>query len=264
VPRRALSLILGAAGLCGILAVGASAACSSNPVSKTVANGSVAPVPRSTGGTSGGPNPTVPGPASKYAPSLKDLPGIFNVNVPETFTQNISTFASSYLFTSAQQGQDLSTQWKIIDGFKVSYDPEGLAAGVVKGEYFAVAEVYLFQDNAGASDAYTYIAGVFAKGAGAEPQDAKQLGNSSAGYRIVQGTVGASDVAQVFHSFVFRRGNIVAVVRTQGAEPRMTIDRARDIAVIIDDRILGNREATAPTPIPTPKINLPPTAEPTQ
>jgi hypothetical protein len=224
----------------------------------------VAPVPKSTGGTTGGANPTVPGPASKYSPSLKELPGIFTVNVPDTFTQNISTFSSSYLFTSAQQGQDLATQWKIIDGFKASYEPDGLAAGVVKGGYFVDTEVYLFQDTAGAADAYTYLADFFSRGAGAQKEDAKGLGNASAGYSIIQGTVGNTDVAQVFHSFVFRRGNVVAIVRTQGAQPRMTIDRARDVAVIIDDRILGNRAATAPTPIPTPKISLPPTAAPTK
>jgi hypothetical protein len=261
---RALPLVLGVFGLLGVLAVAATAACSSNSVGKTVASGTIAPVPKSTGGTTGGANPSVPGPASKYAPARTDLPGIFTVNVPETFTQNISTFASSYLFTAAQQGQDLGLQWKIIDGFKVSYDPDGLAAGVVKGGYYVVAEVYLFQDTAGAADAYAYMADFFSRGPGAQKEDAKGLGNSSAGYSIVQGKVTGTDVAQVFHSFVFRRGNVVSVVRTTGAQPRMSIDRARDVAVIIDDRILGNRAANAPTAIPTPKINVPPTAAPTK
>ena len=43
-----------------------------------------------------------------------------------------------------------------------------------------------------------------------------------------------------------------ATVQTYGAEPFMTIDPAREVAVMIDDRILGNTEAIEPTPIPPP------------
>ena len=256
---------LAALGAAGVLALGGAllvAACSSSSTGATVPK-DPSSVGKSTGGTTGGPSPTAPGPASKYAPSLKDLPGLYTVNVPETFTQNITTFASSYLFPNNQQGQQLASQWKIIDGYKVSYEPDGLAAGEVKGGYYVTVEVYLFQDTAGAADAYTYLADFFSKGPGAEKDDTKGLGNSSAAYHIVQGTVGTTDKPEIFHSFIFRRGNVVTVVRTEGAQGLVTVDRARDVAVIVDDRILGHRDNTAPTPIPTPKISLPPTEAPT-
>lgn len=252
--------------MAALLAVVAGAACGdSEDVSKTVKN--VTPGAnsggKSTGGTEGGPETLSKMPASRFSPARTELPGVYSVNVPETFTQNISTFASSYLFSSNQQGAELGAKWRIIDGFKALYDPDGLAAGVVLGKYYVGVEVYLFEGTSGAVDAYDYMDKLFSGRAGTDRQDAKGLGNKSAGYRIIQGTVGTSDIPQVYHRFMVRRGNVIAIVQTTGAEPSMTIDKARDIAVIIDDRILGKREATEPTPIPTPKINLPPQDTPT-
>ena len=177
--RRWFVLAFGAAGV-ALLGAALMAACSSSSTGSTVPK-DPSSVGKSTGGTTGGPSPTAPGPASKYAPSLKDLSGLYTVDVPDTFTQNISTFASSYLFPNNQQGEQLASQWKIIDGYKVSYQPDGLAAGEVKGNYYVTAEVYLFQDTAGAADAYTYMADFFSNGPAAEKDDAKGLGNSSAG-----------------------------------------------------------------------------------
>lgn len=264
--RRLAPMLLAAIGVLALLAVLISAACSGSDVSKTVkgngTNGTPgANVPKSTGGTTGGEDKIVDGPASRYAPFREDLPGIFTVNVPKTFTQNISTFASSYLFRSNAEGQKYATDWNIRDGFNEDFDPDGLQAGVLKGNYFVSIEVYLFLNSTGASAAYTYIDSLLSGRAGSEKQDTKGLGLQSAGYRIIDGTVGASDTPQAYHRFLFRRGNIVAMVQTTGAESLMTIDRARDIAVIIDDRILGKRTSNPPTPIPTPKISIPPTPE---
>lgn len=262
---RRLPVFLAAIGVIALVVVAATVACGGKDVSKTVNGGNgTAGVPKSTGGTTGGEDKIVDGPASRYAPYREELPGIFAVNVPLTFTQNISTFASSYLFRSNAEGQKYGTDWKIRDGYNVSFDPDGLQAGVLKGNYFASVEVYLFLDASGATAAYTYMQSLYAGVAGSEKQDAKGLGLQSSGFRIVQDTVGASNTPQVYHRFLFRRGNIVATVQTVGAEPLMTIDRARDIAVIIDDRILGKRASGVPTPIPTPAINVPPTEAPTK
>jgi hypothetical protein len=266
IKRRTVPLLLAAVGVLALTAVLISAACSGTDVSGTVKGGANngtpgANVPKSTGGTSGGEDKLVDGPASRYAPFREDLPGIFAVNVPKTFTQNISTFASSYLFRSNAEGQKYATDWNIRDGFNEDFDPDGLQAGVLKGNYFVSVEVYLFLNTAGATDAYTYINSLLAGRSGSEKQETKGLGLQSAGYKIVDGTVGASDTPQVYHRFLFRRGNVVAMVQTTGAESLMTIDRARDIAVIIDDRILGKRTSNEPTPIPTPKISVPPTPD---
>jgi len=233
-------------------------------VSGTINDKTPTTTPKSDGGTTGGPDTVNTGPASRFAPFTGELPGRYSVNVPETFAQNISTFASSYLFKSANEGADYARTWKIIDGYKVQFDPDGLAAGTVQGRYGVAIETYLFEDTTGSKAAYDYIAGVLTRTSGSVAQDAKQLANQSSGYQIIQGTVGTSDMVQVYHRFLFRRGNVVVSVQTVGGQPFMTIDKARDIAVIIDDRILGKREATTPTPIPTPSFNLPPTPEPTR
>jgi hypothetical protein len=236
-------------------------ACSSRDGGNTPGDGTVVTIPKSTGGTLGGQDSTVDGPASRYAPAESDLPSTFEVDVPKTFTQNISTFASSYLFDTAQQGNDLAQQWKIIDGFKVSYDPAGLAAAVLQGSYYIDVEVYLFQDTAGAAQAYTYIKGRLGSVAASSAADAKGLANESAAFQITQGTIASSDTPAIYDRFLFRRGNIVASVTTIGAKGKASIDAARNVAVIMDDRILGKRDSTEPTPIPTPEFHLQPTPE---
>ena len=236
----------------------------SSDVSLTVKGSTPGAGTKSTGGTEGGPDNVVEGPASRYSPAIGELPGRYGVDVPNTFAQNISTFASSYLFKSSNEGADLARQWKILDGFNVIYQPDGLNAGVIQGRFYVAVETYLFQDAAGAKAAFDYMDQLFTKNPGSVKQPTKGLGLQSSGYQIIEGTVGASDMKQVYHRFLFRRGNIVATVMTTGGEPFMTIDRARDIAVIIDDRILGKRPATTPTPIPTPSFNnIPPTVGPT-
>jgi hypothetical protein len=269
--RRWLPLSLGALGVFALIAVIAPSACSDNSgVGQTVKSGvtsdpsTASKPPISTGGTSGGSDDAVKGPASLYSPARTELPGVFSVNVPETFTDNISTFASSYLFTNNQQGAQLAAQWGIIDGFKAAYDPDGLEAGLLSGRYYVSVETYLFDKSSGASDAYDFIQNVYSSRAGSEKQDAKPLGIKSAGYKIIQGTVGTSDQPKAYYSFMFKRGNVVAVVRITGAERSVSVDTARDVAAIIDDRMTGKRPATQPTAIPTPKINIPPTPEPTK
>lgn len=267
---RWLPLSLGLLGVFALVAVIAPSACSDNSVSKTIKSGVTAEPstaskpPKSTSGTTGGANDVVEGPASRYSPGVKELPGVFTVNVPQTFTDNISTFSSSYLFTGEAQGQDLATKWGIIDGFKAAYDPDGLEAGLLSGKYYVAVETYLFQKSSGASDAYDFIQNVYSSRAGSEKQDAKGLGIKSAGYKIIQGTVGTSDQPKAYYSFMFQRGNVVAVVRITGAERSVSVDTAREVAAIIDDRITGKRQSPQPTAIPTPKISIPPSAEPSK
>lgn len=243
----------------GIVLASVAVACSDR--SSTAADGSTTAIAKSTGGTLGGRDSVVQGPASRFAPSQDDLGATFQVDVPKTFTQSISTFSSSYLFDTAQQGEDLAKQWKIIDGFEVSYDPTGLAAAVLQGSYYIDTEVYLFQDTAGAAQAFAYIQQRLAGVAASDTVEAKGLANQSAAFEITQGTVASSDTPAVYDRFLFRRGNVVASVTTTGAKGKVTIDVARNIAVIMDDRILGQRDSSEPTPIPTPEFHLQPTPE---
>lgn len=220
-------------------------------VSKTVDNNKG---PESTGGTLGGPEPVVQLPASQYIPLITEVPGENEVNVSDTFTMNITTFTSSYWFINDKEGQDRAREWKIVDGYQVYYQPVGLSAQVLQGDFFTTIETYLFADVEGAKGAYAHLAKKIGALPGTEAEKPRGLANESSAYSLVQGTVGVSDVVAVYHRFIFRRGNAVVSVQTYGGEPFMTIDDARELAVMIDDKLLGQRPATEPTPIPTPAI----------
>lgn len=205
----------------------------------------------STGGSSGGPEPRLDAPVSRFAPSQEEMPGKFEVNPLETFGLASATWSVTGPFDNAQQGEQLAEQWGYIEGWRVLYSPDGLISGVIEGRYYATIEVHLFETVAGASEAYAQYLDKSVSKAGSEKQDTRALGNESSGWALVEGTVGNTDMVAVFHRFIFRRGNMVAMVITYGGNPFMTIDPARDIAVIIDERALGEREAAEPTPIPT-------------
>lgn len=226
-------------------------------VSSPVTSPNVTP---STGGTSGGPEPVAQGPANLYGVLLEELPPNTRVNEPETFAMNITTFASSYWFDTEQQGAELAADWAILDGFQAQYDPIGETAQVLQGSYYVWTETYLFATTDGADQAFDYLDQRLGSRNGSERKTARLLANESAGFEFIQGTVGASEVVGVYHRFIFRRGNVIGVVQTYGGQPYMTIDRARDVAVMMDEKLLGARPATEPTPIPTPFF---PTFDPT-
>jgi hypothetical protein len=226
-------------------------------VDPQVTNPNITP---STGGTSGGPQTVASPPASLYGTLLEELPPAMRVNQPETFAMNISTFASSYWFDTEQQGAELAAQWRIFDGFQAQFDPLGLAAQLLQGSYYIWVETYLFETVDGADAAYDHLENRLATRPGSVRRTARLLANESAGFEFIQGTVGTSEVVAAYHRFIFRRGNVIGVVQTFGGQPFMSIDRARDIAVIMDDKVLGTRPATEPTPIPTPFF---PTLDPT-
>jgi hypothetical protein len=209
------------------------------------------PVARSTGGTEGGAEPLLAGPASAYAPAEADLGGAFRAMAPEVLDLDLNSFiAYSKLFLNTKQGEDMGNQWGYKQGFKTAFEPDGQLAGVLQGRFYISVETYLFTTTEGAKAAFEFIDKFYAGVPGSTRQDAKGLGNQSSGWKIVSGTIGPSSVAAAYHRFVFRRGSMVATVQTLGAEPNMTIDQAREVAVIIDDRALAKRPSATPTPIP--------------
>lgn len=208
----------------------------------------------SVGGTSGGPEKELHGLASQVVPALEELPAGMKVNVPDSFTLNLGSFTSSYLFPNNAEGEAMAKAWKIVDGYQVAYEPDGLAADLLRGRYYIRAEAYLFQTIDGAKQAYAYMDKFYLARAATQTVPTKQLGNQSNAYKLVNGTVGTSDQIAAYYRMLVRRGNAVFVVQVNGSDKFITVDQARDIAVIMDDRILGNRPAPVPTPIPTPRI----------
>ncbi|MGB4860888.1 MAG: hypothetical protein WBO97_00375 [Tepidiformaceae bacterium] len=209
----------------------------------------------STSGTVGGPDQVIAMPANAASITLEELPPNYEVDVPQTFAMTVSTFSSSYWFTSDKEGNEKAKEWKILDGFQVYYQPTGLVAEVLTGSPYIHVETYKFASVDGAKDAWAHFNGFVSRTNGSEPVEAKPLANDSSAYRFIQGTVSVSDTVAVFHRYSFRRGNFIVTVVTWGGENYMNIDAARNIAARIDDKLLGKSPATEPTPIPTPNFN---------
>ena len=208
----------------------------------------------STSGTTGGKEVVADIPASKYSILLGELPEKYEVDKGNTFIQNISTYSSSYWFATEAEGSKLASQWRIIDGFNAVFQPQGLAADVAQGEAYITVETYMFQSADGAKLAWAYFDNKLKQVTNSEAVKTKGLANDSSAYRIVKGTVGPSEVVGVYHRFSFRRGNTIVSVQTWGGQPFINIDVARNLAVIVDNKLLGERPATEPTPIPTPSF----------
>lgn len=250
-------LILGAGLILIVLAVAAATVLLGNnddgpDVSDTVKDSG--PPSTSDSGTAGGPEVIARSPASQWGILLGELPPIYEVDVPNTFTQNISTFASSYWFKTEKDGGEKAALWRIIDGYQAYYQPKGLAAEVLKGAFYIHVETYQFQTPDGASKAFAHLDNVLKSTTGSDPVKANRLANQSSAYQYIEGTVGTSETVAVYHRFSFRRGNTIVSVVTYGAQPLMNIDPARELAVIIDDKLLGARPAAEPTPVPTPSF----------
>lgn len=202
----------------------------------------------STGGSADTRQPLVQGPSAKYAPSEADLLGFFRASVPDTFSVNNEIFATIGPFLTPGEATDSIKLWGFAEGWVANLEPEGLLSSVPKGAYFITSQVFLFTTGEGAERAFATFDKFYKDTTASEVQTTKPLANQSSAYRIEKGKVGSTPLDAVYHSFLFRRGNMVAVVRTFGGAPFMTVDAARDVAVMMDSRALGER----PSPLPTP------------
>jgi hypothetical protein len=205
-----------------------------------------------------GPAPRLDGPASRYAAGVEELPGNFNVLPPETYAVTDEVWAREGLFPEAGEGQEFASQNGYLDGWRVTYTPDGLLAGVVSaGQYYVTVETFLFESTSGAVATYDHYEDTYGDIAGTDEVDVARVGNRSSGWSFIEGVIPGTEFAAIYHRVVFQRGNLVAVVQTYGLENTLRIDSAREIAIIVDNRALGTAEAIEPTPI-TPLLPTPP------
>lgn len=204
----------------------------------------------STGGTRGGPAPVLGGPAVKYAASQQEIGGGIQAVPNESANITPETYADPSIgpFKDINIGRDTVRQWGYKEGYLGVFQPDGLASGMLLGRFYVRLETHLFESTAGATNAFKWYSDLYNSASGVEKTDSNPLANESGSWRSVLGKIETSDLDRVYHRFVFRRGNMVSIVQTVGADTFMTIDPARDIAVIVDDRALGNRAAPTPTP----------------
>ena len=194
-------------------------------------------------------SPIVKAPASKYAVSQDDLEaGAYITDLAGTYFVTPDMYAGAKTFTSPQEGQSLLKQWGYVGGYETGYEPEGRLTAVLNGSYYITEEVHLFAAEDGAKQAYDHFEKKLKQGGVAQNVPAGPVGNSSTAWQSVQGRVGTSSVASVLHTVLFRRGNLLVVILTRGAQPFMKIDAARGLALIADQKALGLKEAIEPTP----------------
>ncbi len=195
------------------------------------------------------PSPVLQGPASRYAPDVEDLAGNLSVFPPETYPVSRDIFAFQGPFGNPDEALEFLGEQGYVDGYRVQFNPDGLLAGVVgQGQYYVTVETYLFAGADGARNVYNQFEDRYSDVEGSERRDPERLGNRSSGWEFVQGPIGDTDVVAVYHRFAFQRGNLIGVVQTFGAEEHMSIDLARDIALLIDNRAVGETPAEEPTP----------------
>lgn len=258
---RGLPLLAGACAL----SVALSAACggggddSSAPTGSTGTAAAGASATRSSATVDTSASPTLLAPAGQYSILVQDL-GIANfITDPKgTYLLDSKNYGATGAFDDAAQGKATLESWGYLEGFESAMTPEGGAASILNGGYAINQELHLFKTADGAKSAYDYFVKRISANGITSTVTAATVGNQSAAFRLVTGKVGGnSNVSQVLHQVVFRRGNLVGIVLTIGAEPLMTVDTVRELSLIVDAKALGQQEHPEPTPVPSRTVTTP-------
>ncbi len=206
----------------------------------------------------GGPAPTQAKPASKFSISIDDLGQNFRTDIQNTFVLDAKTYAHEAsvgttrvrLFSTESQGSKLLADWGYIDGYQTGYIPEGVSgpeSALLSGGFYITVESHLFKDPEGALDAYDHFVD-FLETNGAKSATAPVVGNKSSAWETTGGKIGKTEVLGTYHQLVFVRGNVMTIVLTKGAQGFAKVDTVVALGRIADEKILGQRNATEPTP----------------
>lgn len=196
--------------------------------------------------------PALAAPASKYTLLLADVGAGYFTDRSHTFALTIENYAPTAAFPSPVEGKKLLQEWGYVGGFETAYEPEGRETDVLNGKYYVAVETHLFNSVEGAGKAFTYFENALKGARRAEQVQTQAVGNQSSAWKLTDTKIRGSSINGVFHRFVLRRGNMVAIVQTWGAETFMRVDAVRGLAAILDQKALGQKEALEPTPTPGP------------
>lgn len=194
-----------------------------------------------------GAEPVLEGPASRYSIAQLDLGPGYLTDVPGTFVLTERNYGQTKTFTSPEEGQRLLAEWGYLGGYETGYTPEGRERAVLQGSYYFWVETHLFEDAEGATKAFEYFDARL-RASGSENISFPGIGNESSAWVRIAEKVYGSSVDSAFHRIVFRRGNLVSVVLTWGAEPFMNVGIVGNLAAIVEEKALGDRPAPEPTP----------------
>ncbi|MGE3074565.1 MAG: hypothetical protein AB7N24_00435 [Dehalococcoidia bacterium] len=207
-------------------------------------------------------SPQLSKPAGKYSVSLDDIGNAWLTDIANTYVISSQSYCrKSCLFASQTEGEKDLESWGYVEGYETAYIPEGRDDTVLKGGYYIKVETHLFETAEGANAAFDYFTAYAASGAGSAAVQISPVGNKSAGFETLGEKLGNTRVNAVYEQILFVRGNVLTVVLTKGAQGFMTPKEAWDLAVIADEKLLGERAAPEPTPTSNYKT---PTPEPTK
>ena len=194
------------------------------------------------------PAPLLDGPASKYSILLDDVGlNAFITDIPNTFQLDAKTYGKTTAFP-AGKGEGMLGGWSYLGGYQASMKPEGRDTAILNGSFEIRVETHLFKTADNAKSAYDYFVGVIKANPAAQAVTTTSVGNESTTTKAVNGKIRNTTIDAAYHQIIFRRGNMVAVVLTYGADPFMKVDYVRELASIIDNKALGKAQSIAPTP----------------
>ena len=211
--------------------------------------------------TAGGAAPTLGAPASRFAISLDDLEKGYLTDRNATFVLDAKNYGGTKTFPSQSEGETLLNQWGYAGGYETAFEPETRYQGVLNGAYYINVEVHLFKTADGAVKAFDYFENKL-KTSPSQKVTADALGNQSSAWKLISGKVPGSNIDAAFHRFIFRRGNLVAVVQTYGSDVFMKVDAVHQLAAIVDEKALGKRTPVEPTPVAAVPTSTPLPAQP--
>jgi hypothetical protein len=201
-------------------------------------------------------SPLLEMPASRFSISQDDLGPGYITDIEFTWNLDGDSYGRTKTFPSPEEGWRLLNEWGYLGGYETSYSPEGYARAVLEGAYNVAVETHLFSTEEGAKAAYQYFKDRLSESI-SRPVSAFELGNESSAWLAVdtsQGIAGSS-VAAELHRYLLRRGNLLAMVVTYGAEPFMDVAPVYRLAHIVDAKAIGELEAVEPTPVSKPAGN---------
>lgn len=253
VPAVALS--------CGGDGGGATANTAATITAKTVA----------AGGPSGAPSvdtttaPKLTEPVSRFTVLHEEVGPAFRNNISATFLLDLNTYAGTDTFLG-QDGRKLLGDWGYLGGFEESLVADGGKTDVLNGGFDFTVESHLFATEAGAKSAFIYFETIVKANKKIKATTMNPVGNQSSAWTLVDGKFDGTSIDVAYHRVIFRRGNLVVVVRTKGAAPFMTVDDAYGFAKLVDEKALGKVEAIEPTPVtnyvPPSSVSRSPTTPP--
>ncbi|MFN0095711.1 MAG: hypothetical protein ACKVVT_13160 [Dehalococcoidia bacterium] len=192
--------------------------------------------------------PIATGPVSRFSILLEDVgTQAYLTDIPATQTLDVASYGKTAAFSSEGEGEKLLKQWGYQGGYQTALIPEGREQAPLNGGYFIYVESHLLKDVDGADAMYEHLVSRI-RANGGQSVNAGRVGNESSAWRVVSGFIRGSTIAQAYHRLVFRRGNVVVVVLTVGADPFMKVETVRGLALEVDEKVLGKAEAIAPTP----------------